>query len=146
MTQCELRMQSKTSKKVREFPYTIAAKGCEPLFISHTKLRNCSPLSRLPPDRGVSEYPWAGRNAWETSVAVKAAACAGTRLSCPSQGTRNARSAVHPSAVPHPVSRSCVWAGWQQRGSYCAVWKGCLFQNTWLPRSIERNDSAEKYH
>lgn len=44
-------------EKVRRCPYTITTKGYESLFISHVRPRNCSPLSRLPPDRRFSEHP-----------------------------------------------------------------------------------------
>lgn len=69
-------------------------------------------------------------------VALRAMACTTIRLCCPAQGTRNACSAVHPSADPHPASHPCIWAGWQQeRQLLCSVERMPLSKYH-LPRSI----------
>lgn len=70
------------------------------------------------------------------SVALRAMACTTTRLCCPDQGTRNACSAVHPSADPHPVSHSCTWAGWQQERQLLCSMERMPLSKYQLPRSI----------
>ena len=108
MVQWELRIRYNTSISGRYDHFlTLLQQRDESLFISHTEELLSSQQATL--RQGFLSTPELGEMHGKP-VAVKGVACAGTRLSCPSQGTRNTHSAVHPSVVPirSPVPGSCV--------------------------------------